>query len=392
MTTTALPAALIERMIAIRRDLHQHPELSWDEHRTADRIEAALRELGLAPRRVAETGVIAEVPGVADGPAVALRADTDALPVHEETDLPFASRRAGVMHACGHDGHTSMLLGAASLLVERPPPTRVRLLWQPAEEKAQGAQAMIRAGALDGVGLIFGGHVDRHYQPGVLVVTDGPVNASTDSFFINIDGRGGHGARPHESVDAVVVGSLLVTALQTVVSREVDPAHPSVVSVGEFHAGSAPNVIAGRAKLSGTIRAQGDRVRQQLHASIRRIALAIGQLHGAGVHVEIHTGTPPLENAPAEAAIAREAAAAVVGHERVVPLRTANMGGEDFAYFLAHVPGCYIRFGAQVSGREGFPAHSGRFDFDERALACGAAWFDRVARVGGARLLEEGAS
>ncbi len=384
--TLRVPKATNDRMIALRRDLHQHPELSWDEHRTMARISAQLDELGIPHRRgVAGTGIIADLPGRGDGPRIALRADTDALPVHEETGLPFASIHPGVMHACGHDGHTSMLVGAAELLLRDPPPGPVRLIWQPAEERGNGAKAMVEHGALDGVAAIFGGHLDRHYAPGVLVVTDGAVNASTDTFVVEISGRQGHGARPHEAVDAIVVGSLFVTALQTIVSREVDPAHPSVITVGRFAAGSASNVIAGRATLEGTIRSQDHAVRRHLCRSVERIAAAIGQLHGAGVSVSIEEGTPPVVNARYPTSVAREAALEVVGPERVEVLHTANMGGEDFAWYLEHVPGAYIRFGAQVPGRESFPAHSGGFDIHEDALEVGAMWFDRVARIAGTK-------
>jgi hippurate hydrolase len=319
---------------------------------------------------------------------VALRGDMDALPITEETGLDFASQNPGVMHACGHDGHTTILLGAAELLAtaEEPPPVGVRLLWQPAEEEAAGAQAMIDDDALEGVGAIFGGHVDRHYPPGTLAITEGAVNASTDMFTIEISGRGGHGARPHEALDAVVVGSLMVTALQTIVSREIDPAHPSVVSVGSFHAGGASNVIAARASLGGTIRAQDKKTRKHLGDAIERMATAIGALHGARVDVEIERLTPPLINTPRMTELAREAAREVVGPDQITVLHTANMGGEDFACFLEHVPGCYIRYGAQVEGRESFPAHSSEFDFDERALATGSAWLAAVARRAGARL------
>lgn len=391
MSTTPLygtPADVFERMRAMRRTIHADPELSWSEERTMERIAARLAELGVSHRTgVAGTGVVADLPGVADGPIVALRADTDALPVHEETGLSFSSQNDGVMHACGHDGHTSMLLGATELLLADPPPTPVRLLWQPAEEKAEGALAMITEGVLDGVAMIFGGHVDRHYPPGYLAVHTGTVNASTDSFEILIQGRGGHGARPHEALDAVVVGSLMVTAIQTIVSREIDPARPSVISVGVFEAGTAPNVIAGRARLAGTIRAQDASVREHLQASLERVASAIGQLHSANVSFTLKEGTPPLVNAGEAVDIARQAAALTVGADSVGPLKSANMGGEDFARFLQHVPGCYVRFGAQVSGRESFPAHSSQFDFDEQALAVGAAWFDRVARLAGEAVL-----
>ena len=386
-SAAAFPTPVYERMVALRRDLHEHPELSWREERTARRIEEELRALGLEPRRVARTGVVADLPGQQDGPRVALRADTDALPVREETGLEFSSKHDGVMHACGHDGHSSLLYGAAQLLLEHGPlPVPVRLIWQPAEEKGTGARAMMDEGVLEGVGMIFGGHLDRHYSTGTLVVTEGPVNACTDMFSVQVQGQQGHGARPHETLDAVVVGSLLVTAIQTIVSREIDPSHPSVLSVGSFHAGSAPNVIAGEACLEGTIRATDDLVRRQLRRSIARIADAVGRLHGAKVEIALHPGTPPVINSPAMTQLGRSAAERVVGADAVIPLRTMNMGGEDFSHYLEEVEGCYIRFGAQVQGREGFPAHSSRFDFDEEALATGASWMAEVAKLAADRL------
>lgn len=379
---------LFERMVAVRRQLHQHPELSWQETETAKTICRFLDDLGISYRTgVAGTGVVAEIAGRAKAPWVALRADMDALPIQEETGLPFASAREGVMHACGHDGHTAMLLGAAALLAEETDlPAPVRLVFQPAEEKGAGALAMIEQGVLKDVKAIFGGHLDRHYETGTLVVTEGPVNASSDTFRIEITGQGAHGARPHESIDAVVVGSLMIMSLQTIVSREVDPARPSVVSVGLFQAGTAPNVIAGTAKLEGTVRAQHPQVRKQLNDSIRRIAESIAQLHGAKIRVEIREGTPPLVNARKMAELARAAAVDTVGEENVMPLRTANMGAEDFSYYLEKIPGAYIRFGSQVPGREGFPAHSSRFDFDEQALAVGAAYYRLLAVRAGKNL------
>jgi hippurate hydrolase len=267
----------------------------------------------------------------------------------------------------------------------------VRLIFQPAEEKGTGALAMIKAGVLEGAGMIFSGHLDRHYHPGAIVVAEGAVNASSDNFTIEIIGQGAHGARPHESIDAVVVGSLMIMALQTIVSlsREVDPARPSVVSVGQFHAGTAPNVIAGQAKLEGTVRAQDLSVRQQLLASIRRIAESIAQLHGAKIQVAVNEGTPPLINTPDMASLARRAAVTVVGEANVLPLKTANMGAEDFSYYMEIVPGAYVRFGSQVPGKEGFPAHSSKFDFDEEALAVGAAYYRTIAKIAGQRLSEQ---
>jgi hippurate hydrolase len=265
----------------------------------------------------------------------------------------------------------------------------VRLIFQPAEEKGTGALAMIKAGALEGAGMIFGGHLDRHYHPGAIVVAEGAVNASSDNFTIEIIGQGAHGARPHESIDAVVVGSLMIMALQTIVSREVDPARPSVVSVGQFHAGTAPNVIAGLARLEGTVRAQDPAVRQQLLSSVRRIAESIALLHGAKIKVTVNEGTPPLINMPEMASLARRAAVAAVGVANVLPLKTANMGAEDFSYYMEKIPGAYVRFGSQVPGKEGFPAHSSKFDFDEEALAVGAAYYQAIAKIAGQRLSEQ---
>jgi amidohydrolase len=382
---------IYDRIVSVRRWLHRYPELSGRETNTAAVIADFLQGIGVPYcTNVAGTGVVADIPGTAGVPCVVLRADTDALPIHEETGLEFASVHAGVMHACGHDGHTAMLLGAAALLSEEKDlPAPVRLIFQPAEEKGTGAQAMIQAGALAGAGLIFGGHLDRHYQPGAIVVAEGAVNASSDNFTIEIIGQGAHGARPHESIDAVVVGSLMIMALQTIVSREIDPARPSVVSVGQFQAGTAPNVIAGQAKLSGTVRAQDASVRRQLLSSIRRIAESIAQLHGAKIHVTVTEGTPPLINPPDMADLARRAAVEAVGEANVLPLKTANMGAEDFSYYMEHIPGAYVRFGGQVPGKEGFPAHSSKFDFDEEALAAGAAYYQAVAKIAGQRLREQ---
>ncbi len=386
--TYTMQAAAFERMVALRRDFHRHPELGWQEHRTADRICAVLDDLGIDYRRdVAGTGVLAEIPGSQDVPAVALRADMDALPIHEETGLPFTSAYDGIMHACGHDGHLSMVLGAAELLAAGAAlPAPVRLIFQPAEELGSGAQAMIRAGALKGVGMVFGGHLDRHYPTGSIIVSDGVVNASTDMFEIRIEGQQAHGARPHESVDALVVGSLMVTTLQTLVSREVDPAHPSVVSVGRFEAGTAANVIAGQAVLEGTIRAQETEVREQLKKGVARMARAIGQIHGARVKVRFPSYAPPVINPPEATALARRAALLTVPDDFVRPLHKANMGAEDFSYYLQKRPGCYVRLGSQRPGHEGFPAHSSKFDFDEAALATGARYFANVARVAGEAL------
>lgn len=384
-----IPDDVFDSMVEIRRAIHRDPELGFEEERTAGRVAGRLDELGIAWRRVAGTGVVADLPGPDGVAAVAIRADLDALPIRERTGLPFASATEGLMHACAHDGHTAMVLGAAELLAgieARPAP--VRFLFQPAEELSDGAQAMIAAGALDGVGMIFGGHIDSHFETGTLAVTRGSVNASVDTFRIEISGREGHAARPHEGLDAVVVGSMLVMALQTIVAREVAPAEPSVVTVGRFEAGRTANVIAGRAVLEGTIRAHGSTTRDHLIRSVKRIAESTAAVHGATLEMTFEDGAPVLVNEGRPVEIAREAAIEVVGEPGVTWMKTPNMGGEDFSYYMQRVPGCYIRFGARGGESTSFPAHSSQFDFDETVLAIGAAWYARVATLAGRALAE----
>jgi amidohydrolase len=378
-----LPQALHSKMVEIRRHLHRHPELSWQEEHTADKVRAYLDQLGIRHRAVAGTGIIADISSPHEGPIIALRADLDALPVQEQTSLPFASETPGVMHACGHDGHTSMLLGAATSLAEETElPHPVRLLFQPAEELGEGAKAMIAEGALDGVSMIFGGHLDPHFPTGSIIVTDGPVNASSDRFTITIDaGEGGHGARPHEAVDAIVIGSLLVMAIQTIVSREINPAHPAVITVGQFQAGKAGNVITGHAELEGTIRSHHRETRSFLKDAVARMAKSIGQIHGAAIDVDMREGTPVLTNALEATAVARQAARDIVGEANVWAMELPSMGSEDFSYYGNTIPGCYVRFGATPPGEEMHPLHSGEFTFGEEALAFGAAYFLRVALI-----------
>jgi hippurate hydrolase len=389
----SIDPSLFDRMVALRRDLHRHPELGWEEHRTTDRLISALEDLGLSCQRPLETGLVADIDGPPDVPIVAIRADIDALPIQEETGLPYASDVPGVMHACGHDAHAAMLVGAAEILLSRsePLPAPVRLIFQPAEELGSGARAMVEAGVLQGVGAIFGGHVDRHYPTGTVVAVNGTVNASTDGFRISIRGQQGHAARPHETVDAVVVGSLIVMAVQTIVSREIDPTHPSVLSIGSFEAGSAANVIAGTAVLAGTIRAQEPEVRDHLRRSIARICESVGQLHQADIQLDIEEGTPPLVNLGPMVDVARSAAESALGAEQVRSMvRGANMGGEDFSWYLQEVPGCYVRLGTRLPDSAGYPAHSSRFQIDEKVLSSGAAWLAEVAVRGGLALAGDG--
>lgn len=382
MTKTLKSEPIYAHLVALRRDFHRQPELAFEEARTAQTIISELERLDIPYRYDGPgTGVIGRLDsGTDDAPTVALRADMDALPGAENTDLPFASTIEGKMHACGHDAHMAMVLGAAALLKASPPPGNVVFVFQPAEEKGGGARVIIRSGALKGVDAIFGGHVTHHYRVGEIMVAEGVITAQSDRFRIQVKGRGGHGARPHEATDAVVVAGLLITAIQTLVSREINPVHPSVVTIGTVHAGSAPNVIAEEAVLEGTLRTTLPMVREHLHKGLKRMARAMGELHNADVRLTVEAGYPPVVNSPREARIAHRAAQHVVGEAGLMAMDHPSMGSEDFSYYLHKLPGCYVRFGARRQDQEYIPLHSPEFDINEEVLKVGAAFFDEVAR------------
>lgn len=386
----ALDTPLIEHIRDHRRWFHKHPELSWHETETAKHIVAELESLGI---RYDYAGVGHAVIGFIEGedrsrPAIALRAEMDALPGTETTGAEYASVNEGVMHACGHCAHMAIVLGAAHLLVKNPPPGPVRLVFQPAEERGGGARTAIADGALDSVAAIFGGHVTHEYETGKIMVRDGDVTAQSDGFTIRVRGKGGHGARPHEAVDAIVISGFLITALQTLVSRETNPLHPSVVTIGRIQSGSAGNVIAEEAELNGTIRTSLLEARKRIHHGLRRMVSAVAELHNADIEINIRHGYPPVINEPRSVIIAREAAADVVGVGCVVAAEYPSMGSEDFSFYLEKGNGCFVRFGARHPDWEPMPLHSPAFDIDERVLGIGARFFDRVARVAHARLHE----
>jgi len=371
------------RLIDLRRDLHAHPELSWKETRTRDRLEAALRHAGISDvRRIATTGLVARIPGrVPDAPVVALRGDIDALPIHEATGLSYASQNPGVMHACGHDVHASWAVGAALLLHRTPADGDVLVVLQPAEEVGEGAAAVLDSGVLDGVSAIFGAHVDRRFEVGQVVAQAGPLAASTDSFTITLTGAGAHGARPHESADPVVGLASLITALQTIISRRLDPAQPGVVTVGMVQAGTAPNIIPESATLRGTVRATTTAARDLIVGEVDRLSFTIAAAHRLQAAVAWGERTPPVVNSPDGAGWAIEAAVRVLGVDAIVPLGTTNMGGEDFAFYLERVPGCFLRIGAREPGGDFIAAHSPRFQPAEESLFVGAAVLAECARV-----------
>jgi hippurate hydrolase len=375
-------------LVALRRDLHRHPELSWRETRTAAALERALAGLGIEDvRRVAETAVVARVPGRVPGaPVVAVRGDIDALPVHEATGLPFASVHEGVMHACGHDVHATWAVGAAALLRALPAAGDVLVVLQPAEEMGSGAAAVVASGAVDEARAIFGAHVDRRFAVGQVVADVGPVNASADTFEIALRGAGAHGARPHESADPVVAMAAVITALQTLVARRLDPALPGVVTVGAAHAGSAPNVIPERATLAGTVRATTPASRALLTGELQRLAVQVAAAYGCTAEVTLSDGTPPVVNDARATEWARAAVTRVLGADALVPFGTTNMGGEDFAFYLERMPGCFLRVGAREPGGERIAAHSPRFYAAEESLFLGAAVLAEAARTASAAL------
>lgn len=371
---------LIDWMREIRREIHSHPELGFNEHKTAALITQRLTEIGIEFRTgVAQTGIVGTLGS--HGPTVALRADMDALPVTECTGLPFSSQNAGVMHACGHDGHVAIVLGAARLLKENPPDGRVVFIFQPNEEGSGGAKPMIAEGVVDGIDAIFAGHIDPRFDAGKIVLTPGVNNAYTDGFDVEITGRGGHAARPQEAIDAVILGCSMVMQIQTIISRAVDPLTPAVVTIGQIKGGTVNNVIAEQCLLRGTIRTLDEGTRLLIFDRIKTLASSYATMHGAKIDVIFHDGYPPLINHPQLFETAREAAEAVAGVDNVVIYPTPSMGGEDFAFFLQKIPGCFARFGARKSGHEQFPLHNAHFDFDEAALKTAAEYMAHAVRL-----------
>jgi len=383
-----IPNALRSRLVSLRRAIHENPELSLQESATAERLAAALRELGITDvQRVASTGLVARLPGRNPrAPRVAIRGDIDALPIQEATGLPFASKTPGAMHACGHDVHAAWAVGAAALLRDSPAQGDVLVVLQPAEEIGRGALAILESGALDGVEAIFGGHVDRRFEVGQVVADEGPLAASADMFEIELIGGGAHAARPHEARDPIVAMAAVITALQTIVARRLNPATPGVVTIGAMNAGSAPNVIPDRARAAGTVRAVEPESRALMLAELERIATSVAHAHGVDAKVSIERGTPPIVNPPEATSWARRAAAAVVGDKNVVPLGFLNMAAEDFAHYLERIPGCFLRIGAREAGGAFIPAHAPTFYPAEESIVVGAAVLAECARTASSEL------
>jgi amidohydrolase len=378
--TDLVPAELEQQAIAWRRHLHAHPELSFQEAETSRYVEETLQSFdGLELSRPAPTSVVASLQGARPGKVLALRADMDALPIQEETGLEFASTRPGVMHACGHDGHTAMLLATARLLSMRRDELagEVRFVFQHAEEKPPGgARQLVDAGVMDDVDLILGAHLASMKDVGRVGCRPGPIAAAADTFSAEIRGRGGHAAAPHRALDPVVVAAQVVTNLQQLVSRSVDPLASAVVSVTRFHAGTADNIIPEAVELGGTVRTFDPAVRESLCAGLERVFRGVTDAHGATYTLDYVEGYAAVINDEGAAALVEAAARAELGEDALMEAEPI-MGGEDFSAYLEKAPGAFFWVGA--GSEDAVPHHHPRFTVDESALRPGIAVFARAA-------------
>ncbi len=369
-------------LVAIRHHLHQHPELGLSEYGTSDYLAEMLTTLGYeVTRGLSKTGLVATLRNGTSNRSVGIRSDIDALPILEETGAAHASKTEGLMHACGHDGHMTMLLGAARLLAERRNfDGTIHLIFQPAEENFGGARLMIEDGLFERFpcDAVFALHNDPSLAFGEVYLRDGPIMAAVDECRIVVNGRGGHGAEPQETADPIIAGASIIMALQTVVSRNLHPLDPAVVTVGAFHAGQASNVIPERAEMLLTIRSFDPTVRDLLEERIRAVAEGQAASYGMSVTIEYERGYEPTVNHAAETEFARQVARRVVGAEKVHDVQRPMMGSEDFGYMLAETPGSYFFLGTKRTEKDP-PLHHPRFDFNDDVLPIGAALWVELA-------------
>jgi amidohydrolase len=378
---------LRDDLISWRHDFHARPELSRHEHRTSARVREILTTIpGLQVHDpLDETDVVAVLNADRTGPCIALRADMDALPIEEQTGKPYASQNSGVMHACGHDGHTTTLLGVARVLAGMADrwPGPIKFIFQPDEEGDGGAERLCDKGVLSNpdVKAIVGLHAWPQRRVGTVSVRPGPSMAANTGILIEIEGQGCHGAYPHRGVDTIVVAAHVVTALQTIVSRTVNPLEPAVVTIGEIKAGATTNVIPATCRMQGTIRFTNPQVGEDIGRRITRIVEHTALAHGAKVHVKLIKGYPPLANDERVAAIVYQSAAALLGEENIITNEPISMGVEDFAFYAQHVPACMFRLGVCPRDQESYPGlHSPHFDFNDDALPIGVAMFCEITQ------------
>lgn len=375
-------ANMMDEVRATRHHLHQFPEIGLSEFKTSDYVAERLTAMGYeVTRGLAKTGVVATLKNGSSSRSIGIRADFDALPIHEETGLPYASQIPGMMHACGHDGHTAMLLGAAKLLAERRNfDGTIHLIFQPAEENFGGARLMIEDGLFERFpcDAVFGLHNDPDIPFGKFAVRAGPILAAVDECKITVNGRGGHGAEPQSTADPIVCGASIIMALQTIVSRNIHPLDPSVITVGGFHAGAASNVIPERAEMVLSIRSFDPAVRDQLEARIRAVAEGQAASYGMGVTIDYERGYDPTINHQAETDFVRDVAMSFAGADQVFDMARPMMGSEDFGYMLAKRPGSYFFIGTQRTPNDP-PLHHPRYDFNDDILPIGTSFWVELA-------------
>lgn len=367
-----------EQILTDRRWFHAHPELSGQEEKTAAYIAESLREMGLEPREhVGGYGVVALIEGAKPGKCVGLRADFDALPVTECTGLPYASETPGVMHACGHDMHTAMLLGAARVLCKLRDrfSGSVKLVFQPAEEKGGGARRMIEDGVLQDppVDAMFGQHLEAMTPTGSITFRSGAMMAASDGLSIEIRGKGAHASKPDQGIDAIAVAAQVVTALQTIVARNISPLDNVVVTIGTFSGGTAHNVLAETVKMTGTCRTLDPKIRAAMPGRIEAIIKGIAEGMGASYAFAYNLGYPPVINDDAMCGIVHAAAAEIIGEDRIIPKKYSSLGAEDFAYYAERIPSTIYNLGCLKDGAEAWPLHSGHFAPDEECMKTGVA-------------------
>lgn len=370
-----LAASLAPRLVEIRRHLHSHPELSGQEYQTAAYVSGVVSSCGLYVQElVGKTGVVAELRGTgADPRMLAIRTDMDALPIQERTGLEFASRQQGIMHACGHDVHTTVGLGTAMVLAQlgvRLPGT-IRFLFQPAEETAQGAGWMIRDGVMEGITSIFGVHTFPTIPGGSVGIRYGALTAAADDLELVIMGESGHGARPHEAIDAIWIASQVITTLQQAISRTQNPLRPVVLTIGQIQGGRAPNVIADQVRMLGTVRSLHPETSANLPAWIEQIVSNVCQSYGAKYTLNYRRGVPSVQNDPALTQIVESAASEAWGGDRIQILLEPSLGAEDFSLYLQHAPGTMFRLGVAFADKPNYPLHHPQFHVDETAIVTG---------------------
>ena len=374
--------AISEELIEWRRDFHMHPEIGFELHRTSRIVADELEKMGYRVKRgVGKTGVVAEIGE--GGRVVAIRADMDALPILEQNDHEYVSKNIGAMHACGHDSHTAMALGAALLMSKEKLPGRVRFLFQPCEETADeegksGAQRMSDEGAMDGVDYVIAQHVDPLKPIGTIGIHAGPASGGVDTWYATISGKGGHGAHPNKTIDPFYLLSHIIFGLNAIISRRINPFEPAVVSIGTVNGGFTENVIPESVRITGTLRFTDEAVHQQIHEEMKRAFEMVRSL-GGSYELKFEIGGPPMINEESVAAMIEQTGIDLLGSENVHAI-DKTLGAEDFGEFLKHAPGAMFTLGTQKKGHEEYLLHHPKFDLDERALPIGTAMLVETTR------------